>query len=213
MNNDKCTVQQSQKFVKDEIHWNQSASVSKIYGFETKFLPFQHLSKRCIDLELSEYLDCLRALQFTKFIILKRENYLRRVVSAEVARHNNFWHARSDVDGSTNPNTIYVDINCVGGRGPRTSLLDSFRHLDEQYEKLQKLLEQDNGLLLTYEDDIQDDPFLAYHKVCEFMSVYPRETEVSLRRTNPFALERLINNFDEITSVLGNTEYEWMLEA
>ena len=52
---------------------------SRIFGFETKYLPQQHLSHKCINMDLGNYIDLLRKLDVTKYIVLHRKNYLRYV--------------------------------------------------------------------------------------------------------------------------------------
>lgn len=66
---------------------------------------------------------------------------------------------------------------------------------------------------LTYEDDIENDPRVAYTKVCRFIGVEPEDPDVTLRRTSPEPLHTLIENFDEVEAALKGTEHEWMLNA
>ena len=51
----------------------------------------------------------------------------------------------------------------------------------------------------------------AYKRVCEFVGIEPTETIVRLKKTNPFQIEDMLENFDEVKSELKNTPYEWML--
>jgi hypothetical protein len=64
---------------------------------------------------------------------------------------------------------------------------------------------------LTYEKDIQNDPVKAYQQVCDFLGIKSRNVTVELSRTNPFVANEMIENFDEVESVLNGTNYEWML--
>lgn len=212
MNNQKDSTLDSKSFVRREIEWSSSSSISKIYGFETKYLPEQHLSPRCVDMELSEYIDLLYGFQVHKFIILHRRNYLRHLVSGEVGRKKKSWHV---VNKSVMPTSINIDISSVtiGRREVNTPLLEAFHFRDEQYNKLKKLLSAKDVLLLSYEDDILTDPRIAYEKICDFFGVQSQKPDVRLSRTNPFTLQEMIENFEDVEMVLSGTKYEWMLEC
>ena len=210
MNTDKKKGLESDKFVEQTLEWSRSATVSKVYGFETKYLSSLHLSRRCIDMELLDYLHCFSDLQFTKFIVLHRENYLRRTISGEVGRKTKFWHTTQD---SVQPTKVKVDISSIKTGENYIPLLDSFRHVDENFTRLKKDLADYNALFLTYEDDILIDPIIAYNKICDFLDLPGEEPEVPLGRTNPFRYEEMVENFDEIVEILRDTKYEWMLNC
>ena len=159
-------------------------------------------------MELSDYLDLLTGLQFNKFILLHRRNYLQNTVSGEVGRKKSSWHEKLKVVQSTSVN---IDISSVKIGQRYAPLLETFQYRDENYNRLKKLLSDQDVLSLTYEDDILENPIIAYNKVCEFLSVPGQDPVVPLNRTNPFAYEEMIENFDEVEAVLRGTEYEWML--
>lgn len=196
------------KFVKQTLDWNRSATISKIYGFETKYLSSLHLSERCIDMSFSDYLKCLNELQFTKFIVLHRKNYLRRVVSGEVGRKTKSWHTTKDM---SQPTKIKIDLSSIKTGERYIPLLESFHHVDKNFRTLKKNLTGSDALFLTYEEDILEDPTVAYNKICDFLCLHGDSPDIPLGRTNPFSYEEMIENFDEIVEVLTNTEYEWML--
>ncbi|MEN8239769.1 MAG: hypothetical protein ABFR53_11285, partial [Actinomycetota bacterium] len=83
--------------------------------------------------------------------------------------------------------------------------------LAEGERALRELLPPSDTLWLTYEDDIERDPSIAYRRVCGLFGVTPSDSEPALAQTNPFPMEEIIDNYDEIYELLDGTEYAWML--
>lgn len=198
----------AEKFVAHEIDWSSSASVSRIFGFETKYLPSQHLAQRCIDLPLIEYIELLKTMGVVDFIVLQRRNYLRRTISAEIGRKKKIWHSKNKAG---QPEKIILNISSIATGETEDHLLDLFRCIDTNFIKIKNLLASDNTLFLTYEEDIMTNPQIAYEKVCAFLDIPAEKTAVQIFRTNPYAYEEMIDNFDEVSQLLKDTEYEWML--
>jgi hypothetical protein len=186
------------------------ATLAPYYGFETKYLPHHHLSADGIDMELADYLELLRRLHFSKFILLHRRNYLRRAVSAAVARAQGEWHAKV---APAEPTRVHVDVNAFQTGNCKEPLVDLFRRMDDAFSLARRLLEGDHLLQLEYEDDVLDDPTVAYQKVCRFLGIEPLKARIKLQRTNPFPYDALIDNFDEVSVVLRDTPYAWMLDS
>jgi len=162
-----------------------------------------------INMNLEAYLVLLGRLDFSKFIVLHRKNYLRRIISEMVGRKVKRWHYHKTM---TVPTKVNIDIESVGTGNSCGPLLESFRCLDENYNLLQKVLSGDEVLYLFYEDDILKDPTKAYRQVCDFLGITCETPEVPLKKTNPFSYEEIVTNFDEISSCLEGTEYAWMLD-
>ena len=65
---------------------------------------------------------------------------------------------------------------------------------------------------MIYEDDILNaGPIVAYEKVCSFLWLSPSKVQVKIGRTNPFPLEEIIENYEDIVKTLSTTKYSWML--
>jgi len=182
----------------------------KIYGFETKYLPHQHLGKGKIGMGVEEYFRFLCSLNFSKFIVFQRKNYLRQIVSLMVARINKEWHAK---DKKTDVTKITIDVHSTQISGRTEPLLDQLRYIEENSERLKMLLPGNETLYLCYEDDILEDPRKGYHKICRFLGIQSESPPISRKRTNPFPLKDMITNFDEVRSLLKNTKYHWMLDS
>jgi len=186
-------------FVKKIYYRECNHKVTRIFGFETKYLPQQHLSHKCINMELGNYLSLLRKLNVTKFIVLHGKNYLRYVISLRVGAKTKTWHSRQK---ATSPKKLRIDVNNLWAELRQLSILKFFQSIDKEYEKLKSLLSGNDTLYLTYEDDILQNPGIAYRKVCHFLSVREEAQDIELQRTNPFAYEEMILNFEEVESAL-----------
>jgi len=186
------------------------ATGKTFYGFELKYLPQQHLRDKFINMPLEDCVSLLRRLRFSRFIVLHRENYLRQAISAEVGRHQGHWHARAKPD---QPTRVTLDLQSFQSAARRAPLLDLFRCLDENHQKLTRLLADDDVLHLSFERDIVEDPRKAYRRTCEFLGVVPGSPHVDLARTNPFSYDAMVANMPAVTALLQNTEYAWMLDA
>ena len=85
------------------------------------------------------------------------------------------------------------------------------REYQRQFEKLQELLTGRPVLSLTYENDIEKTPQHAYERTSAFLGIEAKNLDATYSRTNPFALQELITNFEEVREALKGTEVEWML--
>lgn len=201
-------IQNSAGALSGAINSSRARSVSKIFGFETNYLPQQHLSDNCLNICLENYVSSLRDLGFSYFIVLNRKNYLRRAISIEIGRQKSSWHSKSDVVA---PTKIRIDPDSFQTGYKRETLLKSFSCMEVNYSLLCKLV-SDNCLVLNYEDDVLADPRVAYKKVCRFLKISDESPKITLKRTNPFSYEQMIINFDEVSEALKNTNYSWMLD-
>lgn len=197
------------RFVEDTIEQSRQSSVSMVYGFETKYLPQQHLSQRCINMEIEDYISLLRKINFSKFIVIRRKNYLRRAISAQVGSKTKKWHSMQNI---TSSEKITIDINSFSTGVTQEPILELFCCMDESFDRLKMLLSHDDTLFLTYEDDILEDPRVAYRKVCEFVGIVDESPIIELRRTNSFRYEDIVINFKEVQAILKDTKYSWMLD-
>ena len=197
----------STALVERTINSNRGKNDSGIFGFETKYLPKQHLSDKCINMELANYIELLRRIHFGKFIILDRKNYLRRFISARVGVQTSSWHSKKEAQAPTK-----VSLNVRSFGITQQPILESFETLDRMLMDVRRALEQYDTLLLNYEDDILIDPKIGYRKVCDFLQLADEDPKIKYARTNPFKCKEIINNYDEVEKILKNTRYSWMLD-
>lgn len=177
----------------------------RFYGCEVKFF---HLD--LFDSGLAEYIEGLEDLGFGHFIILERKNYLRKVVSSIIGHNKSRFHQPSHRKAELN--RIMLDPTNVSIDSNSKRLVDYLQTYEDRYKTLKKLLSHRNALHLTYEDHICLAPMVAYHQVCHFLGIDDRRAVVHYGRSNPFKLNKIVTNYDEVRSSLKGTGFEWMTD-
>lgn len=177
------------------------------YGFESKHHFDQHGFTH--GLPVGALVEELSRMGFEHFIEVRRENYLRQVISVIRMRQGARAHAR--VGEQVELSALVVNPQAVPLGRAHLPLRERFAQFDTLHEETIKVLEGRRYLSLTYERDIERDPTNAYNRICEFIGLRPVTTQVTLRRTNDAPLRSLIANFDEVADELAGTQYEWML--
>lgn len=186
------------------LHSRLRFQTKEFYGFEVKF---RHV--RSIGLTPEEYLVLLERLGCRHFMVLKRRNLLRKVISNQVMAVTEATHVKQSPDA---PTRVRLDPQSLKVDGTTSSLVAHLERLDNYFKDLYPLLENRPTLRLTYEDDIRQDPRVAAGKVCTFVGVEPEPLQVRLARTNPFPIQAIVENYDDIRQCLLGTRFEWMLE-
>lgn len=175
-----------------------------IYNCEIK--PF-HL--RIIKISLQAYLNYLKTLGFKHFIILKRENYLRMIVSSLISQQKlNKYHISSRKKSHLQKLRLEVDKKNFGNNKALIPLLQQYQN---DFKNLESVLHDELVLKLTYENDISNNPHIGAKKVCEFLGIQYQEGKIKYGKTNPFPLNEIIENYDEVKQTLQKTPFEWMI--
>lgn len=175
--------------------------------FEIKFLQYQHPG--IFGMKLPELLSLFHEHGFHKFIVLERSNYLRRMVSHCVAQQTKVYQIKGD--GEAQLNQIYLNTKEIDVGSGKHSLIGWLNIISDAYTDIRTLLTNESFLEVGYEKDIQISVLPAYVKICEYLEVRPEEVKVQLKRTNPFPLQKIILNYDEVFNLLKDSPYEWML--
>ncbi|MBK9332794.1 MAG: FkbM family methyltransferase [Ignavibacteria bacterium] len=178
------------------------------YGFETKFTEEEHLRKELANMNILNYLSALSDLDYDKFILLKRKNYLKQIISLIAAKQTKTFHTTTEMKEA---NKVKIDPKKVWFGNKTFTLVELFEYFDKEYKVLENLISQKNSLSLTYEDDILENPLVAFNKVCNFLGIHSNDPSIIHKRTNPFAVNKLIENIEKITKVIKPTKYAWML--
>jgi hypothetical protein len=174
------------------------------FGCEAKFFHLEQLG-----ISLPAYLESLHRQKFTHFIVLERKNYIRKIASSLVARKRRRYRQPPDAPAeltkiAIHPHRVRIDRTAL----PLVELLESY---SRGFEELQTLLKGSNVLNMTYEDDLLKDPAAGYQKACAYWGLTPVPVKVHYGRSNPFPLEAVIKNYDEVVAALKGTRYEWMM--
>ena len=178
----------------------------RCYGIAVKFF---HLSFN--DLTIARFVEGAQQLGFCDYIVLERQNWLRKVVSSVVGHKGGTFHCPSNVSAAVKRVFLNLDRVCIDR--DEKPLLEYFDDWSNKFALLRRLLARERTLELSYERDIEASPVSAYLKCCEFLELEPFHPEVRLARTNPFPLRDLIVNWDEVQVALTGSPYEWMLEG
>jgi LPS sulfotransferase NodH len=189
------------------LHDKQGSKKADVFGFE--FKPY-HI--RIMGMDYEKLFSTLDSMNFTHYIVLDRTNRLRTIVSNLYAMQtNNKFHA--DEKEHPEKRTIRVNINKVRIDFEDKSVLQFLKDYDQQFIDCLAALGNRKTLQLTYENDIEHDPRKAYDKVCNFIDIASKtDIPINLKKTTPFPLNELIDNFAELKSHLSGTPYEWMLD-
>lgn len=181
-------------------------NVRDYFGFETKAI---HFTSDCLGMTVDSYVQLLEQMDVRHFIVLGRRNLLRVVVSSLIGHEKRSWHAAA---ASPQPTRIHLDIANPWGNGAG-SLLETFEAYERFYQMLEASLSARRRLELSYETDIQENPAIAYGKVCDFLQIAPVPVKVALARTNPFKLPDMLANHAAVEQALRGTRFAWMLEG
>lgn len=178
----------------------------RVFGFETKYLDGADFER--LDMSLEVYIEALRDLGFTHFILLERNNMLRRFVSTAVGRERDGqWHNRGDQTLTT----IAFDTENVRSGPIRRPLLEWFERIEHDKHRLYECLHDSNLLRITYEDHIRDNPKRAYRKICSFLGLDHEPAEITIKKSNPYPLQDILTNYEEVATKLKGSDHEWML--
>jgi hypothetical protein len=179
------------------------------YGFEVKAF---HV--RLIGWTLGDLVDAYRAGGPARFMVLRRENTLRKIVSTAVARVTGRFHLAGQsaappvpaamVRVRIDPHAHFID----GETRPLVEFLESF---DRFHGSLDEILASDDPLRLSYEADILGDPQRAYRATCRWLGEEPVPVVMRFARTTPFPLREVIENYDDVARALEGTRWAWML--
>ncbi len=183
----------------DILKSSMNKSQKKHYGFEIKPFHFRYINGTS-----SEFLNKLYSLNFTHFIILRRKNMLRSLVSNQVAEHKNYYFIGKEKTAEIK--NIYFNIKQYG------SLSRFISEYEDQLKQFEKQLKEKNILKINYEKHIEQSPYKAYSRICKFINIKPEEADIVYAKTNPFPLADIVQNMDEVADALHNTPHEWMLK-
>lgn len=157
------------------------------------------------------FINMAKSVGFTHFVILDRKNRLRKIVSSVIAHRNTeLFHFYGKKQAKLEKVEIDTeDVKIDFASKPLIKYLEDF---DQQIQDIHSVLAGSNVLNISYEEDIEGDPHIAYNRICDFLNIDRQQVSVKLSRTNPFPVADMIENIDEVRSALQDTRYEWMLK-
>jgi len=187
----------------------KNMAVPRIPVVELKALSTQDL--RDTEHDLPDFLNAAEQSGYSKFILLCRENYLRQVLSFRTAIERQRYHYSKDE--AVPKTSVTIGVESIDAMSSRSSLVEHFRFLDEEYEYIRDLLKDRNALELTYENDVEKGPEVAVDKIFEFASVAPAKVQPTLVKSANQTIQDATENWDQVVEALRGTKYEWMTQT
>jgi LPS sulfotransferase NodH len=192
----------------DQVIADVAARKSKaIQAAEVKFLECQQ--PEAFGASVRQTLETFRAHGYSRFVVLHRANYLRRMVSHCVAGETRRFFVR--IGDEAPLHRIVMNVNAIRVGSLSRSLLAWFEVFESAYQRLDELLQGHAVCKVSYEEDIEQNPLAGYAKVCRFLGQEPFPAQVSFQRTNPFRLADILHNYREVADLLQSTRHAWML--
>jgi len=180
------------------IRVRKDLCVREVFGMEIKKVHFEYA-----DITTGKVVSELKTLGFGRFVVLKRKNYLSEIVSAMVGRKMGKWNT----DKKVSPPRVEIPVSGTG-KGP---LVEQLAEHDRFYDELEAVTAGERVLRLSYEDDIRDNPKVAYERMVDFMGINEVEVEVTTKKLNRRPIEERISNVEDVSRALSGTKYEWMI--
>jgi hypothetical protein len=179
------------------IRLRTNMHICRVFGIEIKKKQFID-----VNMNLDETITHLDNLGYEKFILLTRNNYLKREVSKIVGKKMDHWNFEEEVV----PPRVEVPIINKDGK----LITERFEEIDNFYEKLNENLENKRTLKISYEGDIKVDPKIAFRKIIKWIGLEEVRVNVGTKKINKKPLKKRISNFGEVKNTLTETPYEWM---
>ncbi|MDJ0820340.1 MAG: WcbI family polysaccharide biosynthesis putative acetyltransferase [Paracoccaceae bacterium] len=207
------TLDQLLEMIASETEKRHATKPGVMVGHEIKLMNFlQNPSCNMVD-----YARACADPEKHVHIVLRRRNTLKRICSLYKARDTKVYHVTGQGPEEYRKKTFEIDFSKplvdydTGQKGEtfpelianaqkrEDQVLTNYRHLGIQY------------LELSYEDDIEADPKIAYGKVVDYLGIDPEPAEVTLSKTSTGLRQELLN-YDALEQAMKNSPYEWMLD-
>ena len=170
-----------------------------------KYNSMHHFNAQWLDLSEAPTLFKILRERNASIIHLRRKNHLRVYVSGLLAERNGVWHARD---------TKSFEVQCL--KLDLRKCLVYLRGQEREDDRVnwelrgyQRLLELEYAKLFDLRGEITADTREALEGFCHVRLDGIKQPD--LVKLTPRALDRAIENYDEIGAGLKGTPYEWML--
>jgi hypothetical protein len=166
---------------------------------------------RELELELHPFLERATAAGVDRFVVLRRRNLLRKVVSAAVGVQTGRYHLPAGT--RLPPARIAIDPDRVAIEYTERPLLEFLEGYERDFAELDRVLAGLPTLAMTYEDDVELDPFVGYRRLCEFLGLEPLPVEIRNERVNPWPIREIVEDVAPLEQALAGTRFAWMLDG
>lgn len=140
-----------------------------------------------------------------KFVILKRINLLKQVIS-EIIMYKRIEKNDKEVHRNYIPETLVIHVEpmwVLERMANKKKLHDSY---------LQKARgNRAEYMIVNYEDLISSEDARAMDKIQAFMGLKPMNLKTDLVKQNPLPLSELVENYDELRKAVAESEFAYTL--
>lgn len=185
-------------------------SKQPVFGFEAKF---QHLDDNGLNMPFAIFVDTLISSGFEKFIVLKRQHYLRQAISVARGQASGQWHQKKGQPKPAN-DAVHLDVDAVSLGGKNREITKAFEFLDDTYALAADCFTERivDVLNLEYELDLEIEPQVGFDKACLYLGLNSVPGHSSVEKLGGQPLQEMLVNYTEIADRLLNTPWQWMLE-
>ncbi len=172
------------------------------YGIEVKFF---HLI--LMDISIQSFIELFKDYDVS-FIVLKRNNFMRKIVSSQIAHKTKIFHLSTQETLKLEKTTI--DVNSIKIDRDDKPLLDFLNNFREMFDQLDLALQGKKTLKISFEEDVEQNPLVAYNKICNFLGIIPQNPQINFQKTTPFKMSQIVTNIHEVEDYLKDTTFHFM---
>ena len=169
---------------------------------------------RGIGLSFEAFLAAMGELGYTHFIFLRRDNYLRKVMSSLVAEAKVIRGSREAYfnpgEGPAEKLRVHLDVDDVEIDSSNRPLLEHFARWDAEYAAMDEQLRRVDHLEFEFARDLRANPIDACKRAQRYLGVEELPVKLRLSPTTPFRPDEILINYDEVAAHLGDSPWAWM---
>ncbi|MBE9182206.1 hypothetical protein IQ268_26935 [Oculatella sp. LEGE 06141] len=186
-------------FPKLLIAGRAAACQTSVYGFKVKIYQLQDVQKCDPRLFLSEMVE-----QGWAIVHIRRDNILRQGISLLTARQRKKFHSKSKKQ-PLDAKKVTIDCNL---------LLQQMRDREAYQQADAQVLQGIPHLTVVYENDLlqEQDHQSTVDRICQYLDIPSVAVETAFARLTPDQLSDLVENYDELVRVVGQSQYAHFLQ-
>jgi LPS sulfotransferase NodH len=195
---DKDIIKFPEKYTKSKCE-NKS---KEYYGFEVKFF---HL--KLLNISIQSFIELFNDYDVS-FIILRRNNFFRKVISSQIAHKTKIFHLSAKETAKLEK--VVIDVNSIRIDRDNKPLLDFLNNYKEMFDQLDLALKNKKYLKISFEEDIERNPIEAYNKICNYLGIKPLTPQINYQKTTPFNIAQIVTNINDVEAYLKDTPFYFM---